>query len=72
MLNVFWSYIYIVTFSIKKYSTNNIQLLNIIIMIYLLCIYINAHTYSIYSENIYVYLHVYIYINLIYIINKYI
>ncbi len=40
--------------------------------VYLLCIYINTHTYSIYFENIYMYLHVYIYINVIYIIDKYI
>ncbi len=30
--------------------------------VYLLCMYINVHSYSIYFENIYLYLHVYIYI----------
>ncbi len=34
--------------------------------VYLLCI--NTHTYSIYFENIYMYLHEYIYIHVIYII----
>ncbi len=39
--------------------------------VYLLrTVYINMHTYSIYFENIYIYLHAYIYI--IYIIYKYI
>ncbi len=35
------------------------------------CVYINTHTYSIYFENIYMYLHVYI-IHIINIIYKYI
>ncbi len=35
-------------------------------------VYINTHTCSIYFENIYMYLQVYIYIHIIYIINKYI
>ncbi len=43
-----------------------------VLSIYYGQVYINAHTYSIYFENIYVYLHVYVYINIIYIINKYI
>ncbi len=33
---------------------------------------INTHTYIIYFENIYMYLHADIYIQIIYIINKYI
>ncbi len=39
--------------------------------VYLLCIY-KYTPYRIYFENIYMYLHVYIYINLIFILNKYI
>ncbi len=39
---------------------------------YISDVYINTHTYSIYLENIYMCLHVYIYIHIIYIINKYI
>ncbi len=40
--------------------------------VYIYYVYINPHTYSIYLENIYMYLHVYIYMNIIYIINKHI
>ncbi len=40
--------------------------------VYIYCVYINTHTYSIYFENIRMYLHVYIYIHIIYIIYKYI
>ncbi len=40
--------------------------------VYLLCIYKDTHIYSIYFENIYMYLHVYIYIKIIYMIYEYI
>ncbi len=36
--------------------------------VYLLCTYKYTQIYSIYLENIFMYLHVYIYINIIYII----
>ncbi len=37
-----------------------------------LYVYINTHTYSIYFENIYMYLHVYNYIYMIYITDTFI
>ncbi len=40
--------------------------------VYIYYVYINAHTYSIYFENIYMYSHVYIYIYINDIIYKYI
>ncbi len=40
--------------------------------VYIYNVYINTHTYSIYFENIYMYLNVYIYIHIIYIIYTYI
>ncbi len=51
------------------------QVLIYIIIVCVLCIfimYINAHTYSIYFENIYMSLHAYIYICIIYIMYIYI
>ncbi len=41
------------------------------VCVYCVYVYIEKHTYSIYFENIYMYLKVYIYIHTIYIIYKY-
>ncbi len=40
--------------------------------VYIYYVYINIHTQSLYLENIYMHLHVCIYIHIMYIINKYI
>ncbi len=40
--------------------------------VYIYYVYINAHIYSIYLENIYMDIHLYIYILIFYIIHKYI
>ncbi len=49
----------------KPYASISINAVKRLIAIYLLYIYINTHTYSIYFENISMHFHVYIYINLI-------
>ncbi len=51
----------------KSFCLHNIYVCSV----YIYYVYINTHTYSIYFENIYMYLHVCIYIHIIYINNKY-
>ncbi len=51
----------------KSFCLHNIYACSV----YIYYVYINTHTYSIYFENIYMYLHVCIYIHIIYINNKY-
>ncbi len=52
----------------KSFCLNDIY----VCTVYIYYVYINTNIYSIYFENIYMYLRAYIYIHIIYIIYKYI
>ncbi len=58
--------------AVKRVITSKIKAFVCIIYVYIYYVYTNTHTCSIYFENISKYFHVYIYIHIIYIINKYI